>query len=243
MSLERDTGKVYITYLYDMCGAMEVCEPRKLIFNDEKQLTVYTFAMTMNMRYTISKRDNKKYIHLVWYENDIDRTRTIQYARSEDEGKTWTKGINLVKMYKGESVPSLAIDTDSAEGGIFVQYVEDKVLKVLWSKDHGKTWEANITIANAITPYGAMSICGQTNNGKVFVMNHGLLPIAGNLNYFDAGTPEIKSLSYPFNGLKAVKNPTLHCSKGKKSGEFTLAVAVLDPATNEIVMTRGELIE
>jgi len=243
MSLEKDTGRVYITYLYDMNSAMIVREPGKITFDMEKTLTVYTYSMTMNMGYTISKKDNKRYLHLVWYENDLEKSRTIYYARSGDGGDKWEERIVLVKRYKEESVPTLAIDTDSAEGGIYVQYVDNQMLKVLWSKDHGKTWEAPINVEKALSPYAAMTICGQTNKGKVFTMNHGLPPISGSLNYFDATSPNIKYLPYPFNEVKGAKNPTLHCSKGKRDGEFTLAAAILDPGANEFFVIQGKMTE
>eukprot|EP00826_Nyctotherus_ovalis_P062354 TRINITY_DN9005_c0_g2_i4.p1 TRINITY_DN9005_c0_g2~~TRINITY_DN9005_c0_g2_i4.p1 ORF type:complete len:407 (+),score=75.08 TRINITY_DN9005_c0_g2_i4:72-1292(+) len=241
MALEKDTGRVYITYLYNMYSAMQVRDPGKLIFNPEKQLSVYTFSMTMNMGYTISRKDGKRYLHLVWYENDGHRARSIYYSRSEDGGQTWTRRIVLAKQYKGEGVPSLAIDTEAAEGGVYVQYWEERVVRILWSKDHGATWGERVTIKKALYPNDAITICGGRDKGRVFTMNHGLGPIAGNFKYFEtSAAPSVVSLRYPFNGFKAAKNPSLHCAKGTQ-GEFVLAASILDPSNNEIYMVRGVL--
>ena len=72
--------------------------------------------MSMHVGYTISKKDSKRYIHLVWYEPNSNKTKEVSYARSDDYGKTWTKRTVLVKNYSGEAIPTTVIDTNSVEG-------------------------------------------------------------------------------------------------------------------------------
>lgn len=246
LSLEKDTGRVYITHLYDMNSAMDVREPGRTYFNIEERLDLYVFGMTMNMGYTISKKDKKRYLHLVWQEiNSSDNTKNIRYSRSEDGGKTWTKGIDLVARYKGESVPKVVIDTDAAEGDIYVQYSEEQALKILVGVNHGKTWLKPSIMGKVATHHDAMTLCGSNGKGEFFTISQGKPPFAGILKYVLISSPISYTFTSPFAGVKDGRNPSIHCSQGDETtgDKTTLVIAVLDATINEILMIVGELIE
>jgi len=241
MVYEKESGKLFIAYYIDMNGGYIYRDKEQKNFTEEKRLSLYMFGRILHMGYTHDANSNKKYLQVVWWEDDLERTKSIYYARSEDEGENWTHRMELVKRYKSENLPDLAIDTNAAAGSIYVQYSDKDSIYIMWSKDHGFTWEKNITVGRAFTEYNAITICGLKGKGKVFSMAPGFAMTAGFLKSMDAGQQStLVDLGYPYTHVKEMKWPNMHCGYSE-NGDLTIVATLVDQKESEILLARGKI--
>ena len=239
MVFEKATGRIWIAYYIDMYAGMVVRRPDAKEFESEQSLSLYMFGRILHMGYTHDSNANLTWLHMVWWEDDINRTKSIYYSRSNDSAENWARRNKLVDKYKGDNLPTIAVDNIAYEGAVYVQYSDEKEINILWSKDHGATWETKLKAGNAYTAYNAISICGRKGKkGKVFTTGPGMGIVSGFQKYFNAGDTDMTSLSYPFNTYKKIADLDIHCSI-KENGEIVVNSIIFDSATNELYLAHG----
>ncbi len=240
MVLEPDTGKVYIAQYLDMYAAMVYRDPGQKTFEPEKQLSLYMFGRFLHMGLTVDAQTTTKYLQMVWWENDLDHTKSIYYARSSDGGETWTKRHTLVDKYKSDNTPLLAVDTNAVPGGIYVQYSDGKQIIIKWSKNHGTTWEQDLIAGKAVSAYNALTICGfnSAKKGKVLTMGPGFAMVSGFLKYLDAGSQSLQELVYPFTTVKEMEYPDMNCGY-RTENEVGISIATVEG--KEILLATGKI--
>jgi hypothetical protein len=123
-------------------------------------------------------------IHMVWMEQRIDNNPDIFYARSTDNGVTWTsaRDISLDGQRATQDFPSIAVDS---LGGLYVIFIDNRdVVDDISTNDHisitrsfddGTTWTAPVRVEKNPGDVGGSCECCRTAiaaspDGHVYVV-------------------------------------------------------------------------
>jgi len=102
------------------------------------------------MTYTVNPSTKRVNLHFTYTEWAYP-TEWLYYSNSSNFGETWSER-KILAIYRHEStydsyIRSFAAgDNDIVPGGIFVTFIRDNKVMLIWSKDEGSTWSRMMTI-------------------------------------------------------------------------------------------------
>lgn len=236
--LEKDTGRVHIAYFTNQDNAIVTREPGSATFGLEKRMG-YTFGASASLGFTREADNSSRYLHFVWHSNTADRTREVSYMKSVDNGKEWSRHRLIVPRYRSEVMHKVAINCEAAEKRIYVQYENKGVYYMLWSGDHGVTWEKPFELGRRLSKQHAIAMCGRDGKGFVFTTSGGLGMLGGRLQYFPTDSNKLEKLGFPLNA-HAIDSMEAHCEINNQ-GKVTLSIAIRNDNNGVVFMTRGTM--
>lgn len=242
LTFEKNTGRVYIAYKRNNILAIAVREPGDTTFGPEKYFLDKNNIYSMYLDHTIDSADSKAHLHLVWY---FESPRALYHTKSIDGGQTWTNDVRLVEGITSKDPPAVAIDTQASEGRIYVQYLQGRELRMIWSKNHGKKWDGPFKVENTMNGLANTAMCGLNGTGLIFSVGEKIQGEPGFVRYMD---PSHKSavwekIQYPFPEVSSVSHaryPEVSCAyTGNDTYLLTLQVRNLNG--NLYYLARGTL--
>eukprot|EP00826_Nyctotherus_ovalis_P032016 TRINITY_DN2582_c0_g3_i1.p2 TRINITY_DN2582_c0_g3~~TRINITY_DN2582_c0_g3_i1.p2 ORF type:complete len:148 (-),score=3.47 TRINITY_DN2582_c0_g3_i1:186-629(-) len=66
----------------------------------------------------------------------------------------------------------MAVDTRIVESGIYLQYVDAGIGRVVWSKDHGHTFDKPISVGRVVVQREVFTLCGVDGKGVLLTAHH-----------------------------------------------------------------------
>eukprot|EP00826_Nyctotherus_ovalis_P003659 TRINITY_DN10754_c0_g3_i1.p1 TRINITY_DN10754_c0_g3~~TRINITY_DN10754_c0_g3_i1.p1 ORF type:complete len:404 (+),score=64.59 TRINITY_DN10754_c0_g3_i1:79-1290(+) len=210
MILEKDTGRVHILYkrsIYDEEEeeyihnlSLSIKEPGKKQFESEIILPDKANSNSFGFAQTTSRQNSKRYLHV------FSRTMNValDYSRSTDGGRTWKPFLTLASYITGAAKIQLAANSEIDEGGLYLYYADGMEGKVMWSKDHGNTFERPIRVKNMVDYSDKLALCG-TNKKGILVMAHvHRIADRGRVRFLPLRGKSFVDLPYPFIKLRGI---------------------------------------
>jgi hypothetical protein len=156
-------GNIYAAYRKKVNGFYEVFVS-KLHKNKSGKYDVSQTSQVSHNEGDVNQRvpslaiDTKDTIHIVWYgadSSESDGDRQIKYSRSEDEGKSWVREINISNItgYKNQDLwqehPNLLVGKNNELYIVWEgkdQTTNNQQIKFSHSSDNGHTWSQWVDI-------------------------------------------------------------------------------------------------
>lgn len=173
---ERDTGRVYVLYKRlqvtgeGVVAGCAVCvrEPGMKKFEPEIILPKIEQFSYSHIGQTIDRAKSRRYLHVAAKTHASD----VVYSRSTDSGKTWSNFSTVAAAMGGPRNLQMAADTRIVEGGVYLQYVDAGIGRVVWSKDHGDTFDKPINIGRVVVQREIFTLCGASGKGILLTAHH-----------------------------------------------------------------------
>lgn len=206
MFFEKDTGRVYITYGVHVSSslvfpklAIAVREPGSRVFASHFIPAPLYYMELTAVSQTFDRQSSKRHLHL-FVRTTLNAS--IQYARSEDSGKTWSSFALMEKNLYGSMIEEVVANSEVDEGGVYVQSEKDGRGIVIWTKDHGKSFEKTLTIQGGNTFASKISMCGSRGTGIVLSAHYDSSKRRPYVSVFELHKGRFQLLPYAFGDAR-----------------------------------------
>lgn len=199
--LEKDTGRVYVGYIYaNMHGTirdnhvmLSIREPGKKTFEAEFIIPGNFCPHSTSLGYTVDKETGKRYLHMFW----TVQHEGMHYTHSTDNGKTWRKSILIGHGSSIKTPPPAAINVDASPCFIYTQHGAHDLM-VAWSSNHGLSMQNQIKVYSGSAHRNSLTMCGDEGRGIVVTVDVKHSGAAGYVGFMQVGSKRFVSLPYPF---------------------------------------------
>eukprot|EP00826_Nyctotherus_ovalis_P018773 TRINITY_DN1566_c0_g1_i2.p1 TRINITY_DN1566_c0_g1~~TRINITY_DN1566_c0_g1_i2.p1 ORF type:complete len:455 (+),score=100.89 TRINITY_DN1566_c0_g1_i2:148-1365(+) len=225
---EKDTGRVYITYGVHVSSslvfpklAIAVREPGSKVFTSHLIPAPLYYMELTALSQTLERLSSKRHLHL-FVRTTLNAS--IQYAHSEDGGKTWSSFVLMEKNLYGSMIEQVVANSEVDEGGVYVQSEKDGKGIVMWSKDHGKSFERTLSIQGGTSFASKISMCGSRGTGIVLSAHYDSNKRRPYMSIFELHKGRFQLLPYAFGEargyLDIVAASCVHVGNNKYSIDF-----------------------
>jgi len=202
-----------------------------------------------SMTYTVNPSTKKVKLHFTYTEWAYP-LEWLLYTSSSDFGATWTDrrtlAINRHESNYDSYIRAFAVgDNDIVPGGIFVTFIRDNKVMLIWSKDEGNTWSRalNTNSDDAVAP--RIQLCRQPNNRPPKVYLLFALRTSKERNSFvfgtlDTSTDTYKNNELPFTGLMFNWNYVVDCYLDGNKAVAAAIVESFDEDLNYIFLSYND---
>lgn len=243
--LEKDTGRVFIVYRkVDLTQAegkysLELCtrEPGAKSFGQPIRLPDVAGPHPHHIGQTIEK--SQKYLHVIARSDG----EGLMHARSNDGGRTWSKFTFIYKMKLGPYLPTITMNSKVNAGGLYVLLQDGKKKNlVIWSRDHGISFQAPIPVGDNNGYSNLLSLCGTKDKSLLFTAHQNYYVEESYIKFTILHSNSFTSIPYPFKNLKngQVELIVLSC-RYEKEGQYSVILAAADMRMGTVWIARGTL--
>ncbi len=152
----KETGQVFLTY---WCSGSMAHVTRRSGESKFSRETLFPFGATtayQSIVYTISSQ--KPLFHFI-YVNWSYPYEYMMYSASADEGRTWSTPKQLITNVHHSTAdsyfrPYAVANQDRLANSIYVTFILNNEVKIMWSKNDGATWSPALPThkGNAVAP-------------------------------------------------------------------------------------------
>lgn len=242
--LEKDTRRVYVAYRkVDLQSehkySLELCirEPGEKKFGQPIRLPDIPSPHPHHIGQTIEK--SQKYLHVIARSDG----EGLMHSRSVDGGKTWSSFISIYKLKLGPYLPTIIMDSKVSEGGLYVLLQDEKKKNlVIWSRNHGTSFEMPIPVGDNNGYSNLLSLCGTKDKSLLFTAHQSYYVDESYIKFATLHNKSFMMISYPFKNLKngQFEFIVLSC-RYEKEGQYSVILGAAEMDTDTVRIARGTL--
>ena len=233
LAYDIETKETYLAYLLGTKIGLSIKEHGQP-FSNEIIPSLNMNPVSMNLGITVDKTTGERYLHLLCKTKD----GSLIYTRSKNKGKKWSKPYELARNADIRNPPAMTVDETMGKGNIYAQYSYKSEIRIVWSNDHGKTWQKYIKVDTDLNNCNAITMCGIDNFNRVFTWNTQIVHGKGFLKYLETGNTNLKSMEYPLSPMAKSYYADISCAYSIEK-KYIITILTHNITDNKLLLTSG----